>query len=754
MRAAFFHGLLSLCLISSSASQTASEGTWTDITPDTEGVSVRSAFDVLPDGRLVLWGDVPWMSDDGDSWDLLFEQPIRDSARLVADEAGALWVLDSALGRVFLVEDGRLSLERDTPAGARLSLASTPAGTLWLSAAGRRAGGAFSRTSSLVQSDDGGESWQLRSNQRLLEIFSPFGNDRLVALRDNLLSDIPELSTSDDGGRSWTTRLPEATELYTDPRFPNVLWAILERPSGSPPLLSRTLFQSQDRGLTWTRIDLPLWTAFTVASSGLLALRGDGVTEDFEGQLVRSDGFSPWQPVDSAEAANAVFSSSDGETVALFGLEPSTSYQLSTDGGQSFSRQRLPQRGIPTGVAALPNSGKIVTSTGVSLDRGATWQPSESRSFDRIEALTPTTILGSSADFSGLLELGISDDGGLSFEDILPTSLGDSLFIAGDVGPGGSPVLFLLVGATCQIFESSDLGATWQPTDLECPDPSSRRLIYSFDARVVGSGRQALVLSYLTGFGSSPGGVSDSLLLLTSGLEPVELDGLAGGFLRESVAFDGDDVVLLGPRSERTEDLGESWQVFPGQPRERILAWHRSRTNPSLHFAASERGAYRSTDGGQTFQLIAGSDDAEIVDLQLESDSSVLVLTANGLYRWQSAECVPGPTSLCLGDRFHVAISFSAGGPLRAAKSFPLTEDTGAFWFFEKNNLELIVKVLDGCQVNGHFWVFTAGLTDVATRIVVTDLANGARWTDEHPGGLPFPPGAEVNAFECTAAAP
>ncbi len=42
-----------------------------------------------------------------------------------------------------------------------------------------------------------------------------------------------------------------------------------------------------------------------------------------------------------------------------------------------------------------------------------------------------------------------------------------------------------------------------------------------------------------------------------------------------------------------------------------------------------------------------------------------------------------------------------------------VTADTGAFEFFSANNIELVVKVVDGRRDNGHVWVFVGALTDV-----------------------------------------
>jgi hypothetical protein len=65
----------------------------------------------------------------------------------------------------------------------------------------------------------------------------------------------------------------------------------------------------------------------------------------------------------------------------------------------------------------------------------------------------------------------------------------------------------------------------------------------------------------------------------------------------------------------------------------------------------------------------------------------------------------------------------------------PLTTDTGYFWFFSAGNIELVVKVLDGREVNGKFWVFYGRLTDVESTITVTDTLTGLSKTYFNPAG-------------------
>ncbi len=114
--------------------------------------------------------------------------------------------------------------------------------------------------------------------------------------------------------------------------------------------------------------------------------------------------------------------------------------------------------------------------------------------------------------------------------------------------------------------------------------------------------------------------------------------------------------------------------------------------------------------------------------------------------------CVGGETSLCLQDsRFEIRANWQTGGRSGAGTVIPRTPDTGMFWFFSPGNVELVVKVLDGCRENGHRWVLMGGLTDVGVGIKVTDRESGAVKTYEHPEGSPFATRFELEAFPCGA---
>ncbi len=93
--------------------------------------------------------------------------------------------------------------------------------------------------------------------------------------------------------------------------------------------------------------------------------------------------------------------------------------------------------------------------------------------------------------------------------------------------------------------------------------------------------------------------------------------------------------------------------------------------------------------------------------------------------------CVEGDASLCLGnDRFQVVATWvTPAGQAGGGHAVALTTDTGYFWFFANTNVEVVVKVLDGCALSNTFWVFAGGLTNVQTTIQVTDTATGATKT-------------------------
>jgi streptogramin lyase len=115
-------------------------------------------------------------------------------------------------------------------------------------------------------------------------------------------------------------------------------------------------------------------------------------------------------------------------------------------------------------------------------------------------------------------------------------------------------------------------------------------------------------------------------------------------------------------------------------------------------------------------------------------------------------DCRDDATHVCLEDsRFRVEVawqtpdgSFGGSGSGQAVR---LTPDSAYFWFFSPGNVEMIVKVLDGCPLNSRHWVFAGGLTNVATTLTVTDTQSGAVRTYTNPQGTAFQPLQDTGTF-------
>ena len=111
--------------------------------------------------------------------------------------------------------------------------------------------------------------------------------------------------------------------------------------------------------------------------------------------------------------------------------------------------------------------------------------------------------------------------------------------------------------------------------------------------------------------------------------------------------------------------------------------------------------------------------------------------------------CIESETALCLNDtRFKLEGRWrNFVGEEGDFQAVPFTEDSGLFWFFVASNVEFLVKVIDGCGFNNHFWVFAAATTDVEYTLTVTDTLTGATATYSNPLGNAAAAITDTSAF-------
>lgn len=116
--------------------------------------------------------------------------------------------------------------------------------------------------------------------------------------------------------------------------------------------------------------------------------------------------------------------------------------------------------------------------------------------------------------------------------------------------------------------------------------------------------------------------------------------------------------------------------------------------------------------------------------------------------------CVPGPTALCLQEgRFRVEVEWEdfrgRSGPGRAIP-LPGRSATGLFWFFDPGNVELTVKVLEGCGRNGFWWVFLSSGSTVRYTVTVTDTSTAQSVSYTNQLGEQAALRADTTAFPCS----
>jgi hypothetical protein len=147
------------------------------------------------------------------------------------------------------------------------------------------------------------------------------------------------------------------------------------------------------------------------------------------------------------------------------------------------------------------------------------------------------------------------------------------------------------------------------------------------------------------------------------------------------------------------------------------------------------------------------SDDCDVVNNS--TIDGAFAVTYPSVRQWlqpgSPGPCVANATTLCLNNaRFRVTVFYATSdGSSGTGMAVPMTGDSGYFWFFSEENIELVVKVLSACQFNQKFWVFAGGLTNVGVTLLVEDTVTGASQTYTNPVGTPYLPLQETQAFSC-----
>jgi hypothetical protein len=77
------------------------------------------------------------------------------------------------------------------------------------------------------------------------------------------------------------------------------------------------------------------------------------------------------------------------------------------------------------------------------------------------------------------------------------------------------------------------------------------------------------------------------------------------------------------------------------------------------------------------------------------------------------------------------------------------SSQSGILWFFDRENAEVLVKVLDGCSYNDHRWAYVAPVTTLEFNLWITG-PNGKRWTHSNRQGATASTRSDDRAFNCS----
>lgn len=244
---------------------------------------------------------------------------------------------------------------------------------------------------------------------------------------------------------------------------------------------------------------------------------------------------------------------------------------------------------------------------------------------------------------------------------------------------------------------------------------------------------------------------------------------LAAGTLYQLAGLADDSQVAFGaPAVSRAEDAGSVSLTLKrggGALGAASVRWATAAGSAGAadFVAAGGTVSWASGDGSDKTLSVALVDDAE---LEGNETFRVVLSEAVGATLGTPAEatveildneidqgpCTPADAVLCLaGGRFRVTVAWrDYQGQTGSGHAVPLDYGPSGFlYFFEPTNIEMLVKTLDGCAINGHFWVFAAATTDVEYTLRVIDTRTGRLLEYRNPLGVASPTVNDTRAFAC-----
>jgi hypothetical protein len=162
---------------------------------------------------------------------------------------------------------------------------------------------------------------------------------------------------------------------------------------------------------------------------------------------------------------------------------------------------------------------------------------------------------------------------------------------------------------------------------------------------------------------------------------------------------------------------------------------------PDTVYIATDAGVFASPDGGGSWKTMSTglSQEDHLGQLAIDKAGTRLhVATDKGVFDYDLSS---SPLTLNAAHPFSITLTATDQRTGRTGTGVA-TQVNDVWGYFSipaitnnPNNPEVFVKMLDGTALNGSYWFFYGGLTDLEYTLTVTDVATGRQRTYAKPAG-------------------